>query len=81
VVVCRLTSNIKRAKAPGNVILDAGEANLLKQSVVVVSQILTVDKSELGEYIGTLTQQRMKQIMNGMRFLQLMTEHHEQENC
>jgi mRNA interferase MazF len=37
VVVCALTSNLKRAAAPGNVLLGAGEANLPKQSVVVVS--------------------------------------------
>jgi mRNA interferase MazF len=38
VVVCALTTNLKRAKAPGNVLLEKGEANLFKQSVVVVSQ-------------------------------------------
>ncbi|MFZ6029274.1 MAG: type II toxin-antitoxin system PemK/MazF family toxin [Chloroflexota bacterium] len=59
VTVCALTSNIKRAKAPGNVLLELEEANLSKQSVVVVSQILTVDKSQLGEYIGSLTRRRI----------------------
>ena len=54
VVVCALTSNLKRAKEPGNVLLDEGEANLPKQSVVVVSQVSTVDKTQLGEHIGTL---------------------------
>ena len=77
VVVCALTSNLKRAKAPGNVLLEEGEANLPKQSVVVVSQVSTVDKTQLGEYIGTLTEQRINQVLAGMQFLQLMTEHHE----
>jgi len=77
VIVCRLTSNMKQAKAPGNVLLEAGEANLLKQSVVVVSQISTVDKSKLGEYIGSLSQPRIKQILAGMHFLRFMTEKHE----
>jgi mRNA interferase MazF len=77
VVVCALTTNSKRAKAPGNVLLDVGEANLPRQSVVVVSQVSTVDKAQLGEYIGSLTQQRINQILAGMRFLQFMTEHHE----
>jgi len=76
VIVCALTSNIKRAKAPGNVLLEAGEANLPRQSVVVVSQVSTVDKTQLGEYIGSLTEQRVNQILAGMQFLQLMTEHH-----
>jgi mRNA interferase MazF len=77
VVVCALTTNLKRAKAPGNVLLEAGEANLPKQSVVVVSQVSTVEKTQLGEYIGSLTQQRIDQILAGLRFLQKMTEHHE----
>jgi len=77
VVVCALTSNLKQANAPGNVILEVGEANLPRQSVVVVSKISTVDKMQLGEYIGSLSGQRIDQILVGMQFLQLMTEHHE----
>jgi len=77
VVVCALTTNLKRAKAPGNVLLEKGEANLSKQSVVVVSQVSTVDKTQLGEYIGALTEQRINQVLAGMQFLQLITERHE----
>ena len=77
VVVCALTTNMNRAKAPGNVLLEAGEANLPKQSVVMVSQVSVVDKSQLGEYIGSLSQARVDQILAGMRFLQVFTEHHE----
>lgn len=74
VVVCALTTNSKWANSPGNVLLDAGEANLPKQSIVVVSQVSTVDKAQLGHYIGSLTPERIDQIFAGMRFLQLMTE-------
>ena len=77
VVVCALTTNLKRAKAPGNVLLEEGEANLPKQSVVVVSQVSTVDKTKLGEYIGSLNEQRIKQILAGVQFLQLMTKRRE----
>ena len=69
VVVCALTSNLKRAAAPGNVLLDAGEANLPKQSVVNVSQIFTVDKSQLDEYIGVLSAARIRQILAGIRLV------------
>lgn len=79
VVVCALTTNLKRAKSPGNVLLETGEANLPRQSVVVVSQVSTVDKTQLGEYIGSLTTERINQILAGMRFLQLMTEHPEKD--
>jgi mRNA interferase MazF len=71
VIVCVLTSNLKRAQAPGNVLLEKGDGNLPKQSVVLVSQIFTVDKSQLGEFIGTLAEQHVKQILEG---IYLMTE-------
>ena len=77
VTVCVLTSNLKRAKEPGNVLLDEGEADLSRQSVVVVSRVFTVDKMQLGKYIGALTEQRMQQVLAGMRFLQYMVQRHE----
>ena len=69
VIVCALTSNLKRAAAPGNVLLEPREANLPKQSVVNVSQIFTVDKSQLGEKIGTLSSRRVREILDGVRLL------------
>ena len=69
VLVCALTSNLKRANAPGNVLLDEGEANLSKRSVVVVSQVLTVDKVQLGEFIGALSNSRIRQILEGLHLL------------
>ncbi|MDZ4768922.1 MAG: type II toxin-antitoxin system PemK/MazF family toxin [Chloroflexota bacterium] len=70
VVVCALTSNIRRANSPGNVLLEAGEGNLDRASVVEVSKVSAVDKTQLGEYIGSLTERRVEQILAGMRFLQ-----------
>jgi mRNA interferase MazF len=69
VVVCALTSNLKRAGAPGNVLLQEGDAGLPKRSVVVVSQIFTIDKTQLDEYIGTLSAKRVRQILDGIRLL------------
>ena len=69
VVVCALTSNLKRANVPGNVLLSKGEANLAKRSVANVSQIVTVDKQDLIEKIGTLSHQRMGQVLEGIRLL------------
>ena len=77
VVMCALTTNLEQAKAPSNVLLEVGEANLPRQSIVVVSQVSTVDKTQFGEYIGSLTQQRIGQILAGMRFLQRMIEYRE----
>jgi len=66
-VVALLTSNLKLARIPGNVRLKKGEANLPKPSVVVVSQIATVDKSRLMEKIGTLSKERLAQVIDGSR--------------
>lgn len=71
VVVCALTSNLHRANEPGNVLLDVGEGNLSKQSVVVVSQISSIDKAHLGERIGALSDTRVEQILAGLRFQQV----------
>ena len=70
VVVCALSSNLTRAREPGNVLLEPGEGGLPKPSLVVVSQISTVHKSRLGERIGALSQARVEQIIAGLRFQQ-----------
>jgi len=69
VVVCALTSNLKRAKSPGNVMLDVGEANLTKQSVVNITQIFTIDKMQMDEYIGSVSKTRLDQILDGIRLI------------
>ena len=69
VVVCALTSNLSRGFAAGNVTLEQGEANLPKPSVVNVSQIYTVDKSQLEERIGALSPIRLRQVIAGIRML------------
>ena len=69
VIVLALTSNLKRADVPGNVLLENGEANLPRQSVANVSQVFTVDKSQLDEYIGALSPRRVREILNGIRLV------------
>jgi len=69
VVVCALTTNLERAKSPGNVLLDKGEANLPKQSVVNITQIFTVNKQDLTEKIGSLSRNRMAQVLEGIGLL------------
>lgn len=69
VVVCLLTANLRLAKAPGNVLLEKGEGNMAKQSVVNISQIYTVDKSDLVEWIGALSENRVRQILDGVCLL------------
>lgn len=69
IVVCSLTSNLSRAKAPGNILLSKGEANLPKKSVVNISQIFTVNKSDLVEKLGQVSEKRIMEILDGIKLL------------
>ena len=64
-VVSLLTSNLKLAQIPGNIRLNKGVANLSKPSVIVVSQVATVDKSRLLQKIGTLSREKIIQVIEG----------------
>lgn len=70
VVVCALTTDLRKAAEPGNVVLDAGEGGLPRASVIVVSQIDAVDKARLGAYIGQLSAARVDAVLDGLGFQQ-----------
>jgi mRNA interferase MazF len=67
VIVVILTSNIKLAQAPGNVLLPYGATSLPKDSVANISQIFTVDKTFLTERIGSLPDSLQAEIDEGLR--------------
>ena len=68
-VVCLITSNPARAAAPGNVSLKKGEGYLPRASVVNVSQIVTVDKTELRERVGRLPSAALESVLAGLELL------------
>jgi mRNA interferase MazF len=68
-VVSLIASNLKRANAPGNVLLKKGEAGLAKASVVNISQVFTVDKDELVERIGRLSVASSEAVRSGLQML------------
>jgi len=65
-VMYALTTNMKKISIPGNILLDVDEGNLPDQSIVEVGKVSTADKSQLGEYIGSLSEKRVKQIVSGI---------------
>jgi len=66
-VVCvPLTSNIKWADAPGNVLLSLGETGLSKDSVANVSLIVALDRAVLTERVGKITPRRFRLILSGI---------------
>ena len=62
-----ITSNLRLAAAPGNVALAAGSAGLDRDSVVNVSQIVTLDKNDLSKHLGTLDGLKMGQVDAGVQ--------------
>ena len=69
-VICVIiTSNILLAKAPGNIHLKKFESKLPKESVINISQIITVDKEYLINYISTLNKQIMNKVEIGIRLV------------
>lgn len=66
-VVCvLLTSNLKWAKAPGNVLLSARATGLSKDSVANVSQIISLDKTLLNDHSGRLSQSKISLVLSGI---------------
>ena len=65
-VVVPLTSNVRWADAPGNVALAAAETGLPKDSVANVSEIFTVDRSQLVELVCRLPEAKLESILHGI---------------
>jgi len=69
VVVVVLTTNLRLAEAPGNVLLKSSQTGLPKDSVANTSQVLTVDKSFLTEKVGKLRKLELQAIESGLRLV------------
>ncbi|MBM4354090.1 MAG: type II toxin-antitoxin system PemK/MazF family toxin [Deltaproteobacteria bacterium] len=66
VVVAAVTSNLKLAALPGNVRLKKGEAGLPKPCVVNVTQLASLDRTRLGEKLGSLSAERLRAVLGGI---------------
>jgi mRNA interferase MazF len=69
IVAVVLTSNLRLAEAPGNILIAAAESGLPNDSVANVSQIITVDRSFLSKRCGRLSSRVMKTLDNGLRLV------------
>ena len=67
IIAVVVTSNLRLADAPGNVLLPKKSSGLPKRSVANVSQLITVDKSFLTEKVGTLSHQKLREVETGVR--------------
>ncbi len=67
VIVAIITTNLRLARAPGNVLLLNTLSGLEYDSVVNVSQLYTVDKTRLTEYVSTLSDSLMSEVEDGLK--------------
>src|SRR5436309_8175035 len=56
VIVSAITTNLELGEMPGNVVVTERTSGLFEESVVNVTQIITIDKRLLLEYVGTLSE-------------------------
>ena len=66
VVVAAVTTNLRLADAPGNVLLEQSVSGLPRDSTINVSLILTLDKSFLTERAGTLPRAILTRVESGL---------------
>lgn len=62
-----LSSNMRLALAPGNVAVSKKESRLSKDSVINVSQVVTVDRRFLSEKASRISAKTMKAVDSGLR--------------
>ncbi len=69
VIVATISTNLNLANANGNVLILARQSGLPSDSVINVSQILTIDKRIFLEPVGGLSAKKMEQVDDGIRLV------------
>ena len=69
IIVIPFSTNLLLENAPGNVFVDKEESKLSKDSILVVSQISTIDKTRLIKFENKVTQNIMNSVEDGLRII------------
>lgn len=69
VIVAILTTNLRLARMPGNVLIERGIGGLKEDSVINVTQLYTLDRTDLMDLWGTLPREKMEKIDRGLRLV------------
>lgn len=69
VIVAISTTNLRLAAMPGNVLVERGVGGLNEDSVINVTQLFTVDRTDLLEYLGKLPNNKIEKIDDGLRLV------------
>jgi mRNA interferase MazF len=68
-IVAVITGNVELADVPGNVLMPARSTGLPRDSVVNVSQLLTLERGFLIEHAGTLPPRLLGSVDEGLRLV------------
>lgn len=69
VIVLAITTNLKLANAPGNILITKQESGLPRESVINISQTITIDKRFLTEHVSTLSVRNLQKVEEGLRLV------------
>jgi len=69
VIVAIITTNMDLAEMPGNISLTKRVSGLPKISVVNLTQLFTIDKRLLKEYVGSLPAKKIEQVDLSLKFV------------
>lgn len=69
VVVLAMTGNLRLMNAPGNVLVTAKQSGLPRDSIINVSQLITIDKMFLTENVSSLSTKVLQQVEDGLRLV------------
>lgn len=64
-----ITTNLRLENMPGNIRVTPRQSGLAEDSIINMTQIVTANKSDLLEFVGVLSERKMEQIENGLRFV------------
>jgi len=74
VVVVPVTSNLRRAKIPGKIILPAGEGGLTQDSVVLCYQVVALDRQRLIQKLGNISADYLSKLKVALQYTLHMDE-------
>ena len=69
IVVLPLTTNLRLADAPGNVLLRKKESKLSNDSVIMVAQLYAIDRSRFKDKISKVSKEILQQVEFGMKLV------------
>lgn len=69
VIIAISTTNLRLAAMPGNILVERGVGGMKEDSVINVTQLFTIDRTDLLDYLGRLPKNKIDMIDQGLRLV------------